>query len=408
MIVVALPVQVWSYRCNDFNEGCSLRRPGPAYLDFMASTPVDPSVIDAMTDAMSHDWGNPHSDHAHGLQASKIVERSREAVAALLGAGEDEILFTSGATEANNLAIKGVMSSAERRGNHLVVSSIEHKCVLEAARSLVKSGIEVTEIRPGSDGRVRAEAIAQALRPDTELVSVMHANNETGVIQPVREIAEICHHQGVLFHTDAAQTAGKVDVDFTHIGADLLSFSGHKFYGPKGIGGLVVSRAARLRLVPQLDGGGQQPLGRSGTVPVPLCAGLAAAARLYERHGQSARTHIQSLQALFEDRVTRKGRPFTINPHADRIPGCTSLRAEGVNAEDILVHARAEISASTGSACNSGSIEPSYVLLAQGLSFDEASSSMRIGIGRTTSEADIDRAVAALLTAHDKAYRAAA
>ena len=160
--------------------------------------------------------------------------------------------------------------------------------------------------------------------------------------------------------------------------------------------------------VPQLDGGGQQPLGRSGTVPVPLCAGLAAAARLYERHGQSARTHIQSLQALFEDRVTRKGRPFTINPHAERIPGCTSLRAEGVNAEDMLLHARAEISASTGSACNSGSIEPSYVLLAQGLSFDEASSSMRIGIGRTTSEADIDRAVSALLAAHEKAYRAAA
>ncbi len=193
-----------------------MRRPGPAYLDFMASTPVDPSVIDAMTDAMSHDCGNPHSDHAHGLQASKIVERSREALAALLGAGEDEILFTSGATEANNLAIKGVMSSAERRGNHLVVSSIEHKCVLEAARSLVKRGIEVTEVRPGSDGRVRAEAIAQALRPDTALVSVMHANNETGVIQPVREIAEICHRQGVLFHTDAAQTVGKIDVDFTY------------------------------------------------------------------------------------------------------------------------------------------------------------------------------------------------
>ena len=319
-IAVALPGQVWSYRCTDFNEGCSLRRPGPAYLDFMASTPVDPSVIDAVTDAMSHDWGNPHSDHAHGLQASKIVERSREALAALLGAGEDEILFTSGATEANNLAIKGIMSSAERRGNHLVVSSIEHKCVLEAARSLVESGIEVTEVRPGSNGRIRAEAIAQALRSDTALVSVMHANNETGVIQPVREIAEICHRQGVLFHTDAAQTVGKIDVDFTHIVADLLSFSGHKFYGPKGVGGLVVSRAARLRLVPQLDGGSQQPLGRSGTVPVPLCAGLAAAARLYERHGQSARTHIQSLQSLLEDRITRKGRPAssTANDRCDR------------------------------------------------------------------------------------------
>lgn len=385
-----------------------MRSSDPVYLDFLASTPVDGSVIDVMVEAMRDIWGNPHSDHTHGLRASRSVDEAREKVAAMLGAGEDEILFTSGATEANNLAIKGVMTSAERRGNHLVVSSIEHKCVLEAAHSLQESGVEVTEVRPGPDGRIHADAIGQALRPETALVSVMHANNETGVLQPVREIAEICHRHGVLFHTDAAQTVGKIDVDFTRLGADLLSFSGHKFYGPKGIGGLIVSRAAYLRLVPQLDGGGQQPLGRSGTVPVPLCAGLAAAARLYERHGQSARSHIQSLQALFEDRITRKGSPFTVNPHAERIPGCTSLRAEGVNAEDILLLARADISASAGSACNAGSIEPSYVLLAQGLSFEEASASLRIGIGRTTSEADIDRAVIALFAAHEKAYRAAA
>lgn len=385
-----------------------MRRSDPVYLDFLASTPVDGSVIDVMAEAMREIWGNPHSDHTHGLRASRSVDEAREKVAAMLGAGEDEILFTSGATEANNLAIKGVMTSAERRGNHLVVSSIEHKCVLEAAHSLHESGVEVTEVRPGPDGRIHADAICQALRPETALVSVMHANNETGVLQPVREIAEICHRHGVVFHTDAAQTVGKIDVDFTRLGADLLSFSGHKFYGPKGIGGLIVSRASDVRLVPQLDGGGQQPLGRSGTVPVPLCAGLAAAARLYERHGQSARTHIQSLQALFEDRITRKGSPFTVNPHAERIPGCTSLRAEGVNAEDILLLARADISASAGSACNAGSLEPSYVLLAQGLSLEEASASLRIGIGRTTSEADIDRAVIALFAAHEKAYRAAA
>lgn len=385
-----------------------MRRSDPVYLDFLASTPVDGSVIDVMAEAMREIWGNPHSDHTHGLRASRSVDEAREKVAAMLGAGEDEILFTSGATEANNLAIKGVMTSAERRGNHLVVSSVEHKCVLEAAHSLHESGVEVTEVRPGPDGRIHADAICQALRPETALVSVMHANNETGVLQPVREIAEICHRHGVVFHTDAAQTVGKIDVDFTRLGADLLSFSGHKFYGPKGIGGLIVSRASDVRLVPQLDGGGQQPLGRSGTVPVPLCAGLAAAARLYERHGQSARTHIQSLQALFEDRITRKGSPFTVNPHAERIPGCTSLRAEGVNAEDILLLARADISASAGSACNAGSLEPSYVLLAQGLSLEEASASLRIGIGRTTSEADIDRAVIALFAAHEKAYRAAA
>jgi|TARA_R110002072_G_scaffold22383_20_gene78209 cysteine desulfurase len=385
-----------------------LRRSDPVYLDFMASTPVDASVIDVMAEAMRETWGNPHSDHAHGFQASKIVDQSKEAIAALLGADPDEILFTSGATEANNLAVKGVMTSAARRGNHLVVTSIEHKCVLEAAYSLSQSGVEVTEVQPDTDGLVSAEAVAQALRPDTALVSVMHANNETGVLQPVREIAEICHQYGILFHTDAAQTVGKIDVDFDDIDADLLSFSGHKFYGPKGIGGLIVSRAAPFQLVPQLDGGGQQPLGRSGTVPAPLCAGLAAATRLYERHGQSAGAHIQSLQRLFEDRMARDSGPFIINSHAERIPGCTSLRADGVNAEDILLHARSEISASTGSACNSGSIEPSYVLMAQGLTFEEASASMRIGIGRTTTEADIDRAVLALFAAHETAYRAAA
>ena len=389
-------------------EDISMHISAPVYLDFMASTPVDPTVIEVVVNALRHDWGNPHSDHAHGLGASKIVEQAREAVATLIGAGSDEIVFTSGATEANNLAIKGVMAAEGRRGNHIVVSSIEHKCVLEAAYALQTTGIEVTEVNPGPDGLVTSEAIEHAIRSDTALVSVMHANNETGVIQPIQEIAQICRERGTLLHTDAAQTAGKIDVDFAMIGADLLSLSGHKFYGPKGIGALAISRTFPFPIVPLLDGGRQQTLGRSGTLPTPLCAGMAEAARLYSSHGATFRPHINALQAMFEDRLTLNDGPFVVNRHAGRIPGCTSLRADGVSAEDVLLFARSELSASTGSACNSGSLEPSYVLLAQGLSYEEASASLRVCIGRTTTEADIDRAVAALLGAFEKAYRAAA
>lgn len=380
----------------------------PVYLDFMASTPVDHSVVDAVANAMRNDWGNPHSDHAHGFEASKIVDRAREATAALVGAAPEEILFTSGATESNNFVIKGVMAAEGRRGNHIVVTAIEHKCVLEAAIALRTSGIEVTEVKPGADGAVTPQAIEQAIRPDTALVSVMHANNETGVIQPIGEIARLCRQHGTLFHTDAAQTAGKIDVDFAAIGADFLSLSAHKFYGPKGIGALAVSRTVPFPIVPLLNGGGQQSLGRSGTVPVPLCAGIAKAASIYSSCGETFRQHINFLQTMLEDRLASSSGPFIVNLHSTRIPGCTSLRADGINAEDILLFARSEISASAGSACNSGSIEPSYVLLAQGLSYEQASASLRLGIGRTTTEKDIDRAACALLAGFEKAHRAAA
>ena len=374
----------------------------------MSSTPPDKAVVEAVAEAMRRDWGNPHSDHFDGMSASAVVDKARSAVASLVNSSADEVLFTSGATEANNFAIKGVMTSDERRGDHVIVSSIEHKCVLEAAHSLEREGIEVTKIDPGPDGLVEVRAIEQALRPDTALVSIMHANNETGVIQPIQEIAALCRRQGALFHTDAAQTVGKIEVNFLDLGADLLSLSGHKFYGPKGIGALIISHSLPVRLTPLLHGGGQQAHGRSGTVPTALCAGLAKAAALARADGAKINRTISYLRDQFENLMTAGDSPFSINPHGPRIPGCTNLRADGVNAEDVLLYARNALSASTGSACNSGNIEPSYVLMAQGLTYQEASSSIRIGIGRQTTLTDIEHATRALREAFEKAYKAAA
>lgn len=383
-------------------------KPKPIFLDYMSSTPPDKAVVEAVAEAMRRDWGNPHSDHFDGMSASAVVDKARSAVASLVNSSADEVLFTSGATEANNFAIKGVMTSDERRGDHVIVSSIEHKCVLEAAHSLEREGIEVTKIDPGPDGLVEVRAIEQALRPDTALVSIMHANNETGVIQPIQEIAALCRRQGALFHTDAAQTVGKIEVNFLDLGADLLSLSGHKFYGPKGIGALIISHSLPVRLTPLLHGGGQQAHGRSGTVPTALCAGLAKAAALARADGAKINRTISYLRDQFENLMTAGDSPFSINPHGPRIPGCTNLRADGVNAEDVLLYARNALSASTGSACNSGNIEPSYVLMAQGLTYQEASSSIRIGIGRQTTLTDIEHATRALREAFEKAYKAAA
>lgn len=380
----------------------------PVYLDHMASTPVAEAVIYAVAEALRSEWGNPHSNHSHGMAAGLIVEKARSSIATLVNANADEVLFTGGATEANNLAIKGVMTSDERRGDHVIVSSIEHKCVLEAAHALEREGIKVTRVDPGPNGLVEVQAIERALRTDTALVSIMHANNETGVIQPIREIAALCRRHGALFHTDAAQTVGKIEVDFLDLGADLLSLSGHKFYGPKGIGALIISHSLPVRLTPLLHGGGQQAHGRSGTVPTALCAGLAEAAALARANSADINRTISHLRDQFEDLMTTGDSPFSINPHGPRIPGCTNLRADGVNAEDVLLYARNALSASTGSACNSGNIEPSYVLMAQGLTHEEASSSIRIGIGRQTRLADIEHAAKALREAFEKAYRAAA
>ena len=383
-------------------------KPKPIFLDYMSSTPPAEAVIEAVAEAMRRDWGNPHSDHFHGISASAVVEKSRSAVASLVNADASEVLFTSGATEANNLAIKGVMTAGRRRGDHVIISSIEHKCVLEAAHSLEREGIEVTKIDPGPDGLVEVQAIEQVLRPDTALVSIMHANNETGVIQPIQEIAALCRRHGALFHTDAAQTVGKIEVDFLDLGADLLSLSGHKFHGPKGIGALIISNSLPVPLTPLLHGGGQQAHRRSGTVPTALCAGLAEASALARADRDEITRTISHLRDQFEQLMTTGDSPFSINPHGPRIPGCTNLRADGVNAEDLLLYARNALSASTGSACNSGNIEPSYVLMAQGLTHQEASSSIRIGIGRQTTLTDIEHAAKALREAFEKAYRAAA
>lgn len=394
--------------CRGVPNKKAMHIPKPIYLDYMATTPAAEGVVEAVAEVMRNDWGNPHSDHSHGMAAGLIVEEARSSVATLVGANSDEVLFTSGATEANNLAIKGVMTSGERRGDHVIVSSIEHKCVLEAAHALERAGVEVTKVGPGPNGLVEVRAVEQALRPDTALVSIMHANNETGVIQPIQEIAALCRRHGTLFHTDAAQTVGKIEVDFLDLRADLLSLSGHKFYGPKGIGALIISNSLPVRLTPLLHGGGQQANGRSGTVPTALCAGLAEASALARANRDEIAKTISHLRDQFEQLMTIGDSPFSINPHGPRIPGCTNLRADGVNAEDVLLYARNALSASTGSACNSGNIEPSYVLMAQGLTYQEASSSIRIGIGRQTTLADIEHAARALREAFEKAYRAAA
>jgi len=368
------------------------------YLDHQATTPVDERVLDAMLPYFARHFGNAASrSHSYGWTSEKAVERARRRIADLLGASPREIVFTSGATESNNLAIKGAWEANRSRGNHLITLATEHKAVLDPLRHVEKLGAEVTVLTPSSNGLIDLDKLRGAIRPETLLISVMYANNEIGVIQPIREIGAICRETGVLFHTDAAQAFGKLPVDVTGCNIDLLSLTAHKIYGPKGTGALYVRRG--VALAEQMNGGGHEWGLRSGTLNVPGIVGFGEAARICkesmeaegERTGQLRDRLLQQIQSAL-DGVRVNG---ALSP---RLAGNLNLAFEGVDAGALLTMLP-DVAVSTGSACSSASPEPSHVLRALGLSAAEARSSVRFGLGRFTTAEEVDYAAGRIVEA---------
>lgn len=375
------------------------------YLDNQATTPCDPRVVDAMLPWFTDQPGNPHSiEHAAGRAAEAAVEVARAEVAALIGAEAREIVFTSGATEANNLAIKGAARFAATHGDphrrRVVTVATEHKCVLESVADLVGEGFEPIILPVDRAGRLDRAALEAALATPTLLVSVMAANNETGVLQDIAGLAAMARASGALFHTDAAQAAGKIAVDVAAWGVDLLSVSGHKLYGPKGIGALYIRRRPRVRLLPLLSGGGQERGLRSGTLPTPLVVGLGTACRLAAAEIFRDADAARELRNRVFNALLAALPEIRLNGDATaRLPGNLNLTFPAASA-DHLMRACPELCVSTGSACSSAAIEPSYVLRAMGLTASEAARTLRIGIGRFNSAADVDFAAASLIAAH--------
>ncbi|MBC9206721.1 aminotransferase class V-fold PLP-dependent enzyme [Roseomonas aerophila] len=374
----------------------------PVYLDNHATTPLDPRVLAAMRPWWEENFANPHSvEHVLGRAAEAAVEDARAHVAALMGAEAREIIFTSGATESNNLAIKGAARFAASQGDarrRVITVATEHKCVLESVRDLAAEGFEPVVLPVGPDGLLAPETLRAALAVPTLLVSVMAVNNEIGVVQDLPALAALAKEAGALFHTDAAQGAGRVALDVRTLPADLISFSGHKIYGPKGIGALYVRRRPRVRLLPLFSGGGQERGLRSGTLPAPLLVGLGEAARLAQAERQLDAGRIGGLRDRLWAGLRAEVPGVAQNaPQAPRVPGNLSLLFPGgATAQAIMAAAAEELCVSTGSACSSAEVEPSYVLRAIGVPDAAARSCLRIGIGRFTSPADVDLAAAAL------------
>ncbi|HEV8027816.1 MAG TPA: aminotransferase class V-fold PLP-dependent enzyme [Stellaceae bacterium] len=373
----------------------------PVYLDYQATTPLDRRVLDAMLPFFTEKFGNPHSvTHAYGREAEAAVEEARAEVAALIGAEPREIIFTSGATEANNLAIKGAARfHRDFARDHVVTVVTEHKCVLESAAALEREGFRVTRLPVDAQGLVDLAALAAVIDERTSVVSVMAANNEIGVLQPLAEIGALCRARGVLFHSDGAQAVGKVPVDVEAMGLDLLSISGHKVYGPKGIGALYVRRRPRARLAPLFDGGGQERGLRSGTLPTPLCVGLGVAARIAGAEMAPEAERLLGLRRRFLGGIRARLPEVTLNGDAERrLPGNLNLSFPGAPALEVMA-ACPSLALSTGSACTAAAVEPSYVLRALGVSEALAGASLRIGFGRYTIDSEVDFAVDALAAA---------
>ena len=366
----------------------------PIYLDYQATTPTDERVVQAMLPYFTETFGNPHSrNHSFGWDAEAAVEKAREQVASLIGASPKELIFTSGATESNNLALKGVARFYKDRKDEIVTVITEHKCVLDACRHLEEEGFKITYLPVKPNGIVDLERVREAVTDRTAIVSVMMINNEIGVIQPIAEIGAICREKGAFLHTDAAQAAGKVllDVDAMHI--DLMSISGHKMYGPMGIGALYVRRKPRVRLQALINGGGQERGMRSGTLPTPLCVGLGKAAEIaVEEIGANAE-RVRMLADRFCEGINSKLPDIVLNGDKEqRYPGNINLSFSYVEGESLMMGMR-DIAVSSGSACTSASLEPSYVLRALGVDVEMAHTSIRFGIGRLTTEAEIDYTV---------------
>ncbi len=376
----------------------------PVYLDNQATTRCDPRVLEVMLPWFCEDYGNPHSvEHVMGRKAEAAVEEARAQVGGLIGAEGREIIFTSGATESNNIAIKGAARFATSMGNarrRIITVATEHKCVLESVADLTAEGFEPVYLPVGSDGLLDPDTLRQALQTPTLLVSIMAVNNETGVIQDLAGLASIAKQAGALIHSDLAQAVGKMPLDLAGLNIDLASISGHKLYGPKGVGALFVRRRPRVRLSPLFSGGGQERGLRSGTLPAPLIVGLGEACRLAGLEMAAEAERIAGLRGDLLDRL-REGVPgIRVNGSVQaRIPGNLNLTFPRATASDLMA-ALPDLCVSTGSACSSAAVEPSYVLRAMGLSDAEAERTLRIGIGRFTSAADIDYAAASLSAAH--------
>jgi cysteine desulfurase len=365
----------------------------PIYLDYAATCPMDQRVVDAMLPTFTQVFGNAASrTHVFGWKAEEAVETARRHIAALIGADSKEITWTSGATESNNLAIKGAVEYLQESGKkHIITVVTEHKAVLDTCKYLERHGCEVTYLPVGADGLVTAEQVDAAIRPDTAIVSIMFANNETGVIMPVAEIGALCHKRGVLFHTDAVQAVGKVPIDVEAMNIDLLSMSAHKIYGPKGVGALYVRRRRpRVRLAPQIHGGGHERGNRSGTLNISGIVGFGAAARLAGELMAEESVRITGLREHLRKRLMTEVPHATLNGSPlHRLPGTLNISFSYVEGESLLMGLK-DVAISSGSACTSASLEPSYVLRAMGLDDELAHSSLRITVGRFTTLEEVD------------------
>ena len=368
----------------------------PIYLDYAATTPVDPRVAERMVECLTHEgnFGNPASrSHSFGWQAEAAVEQARQQVADLINADPREIVWTSGATESDNLAIKGCAHFNQRKGKHIITSKIEHKAVLDTCRQLEREGFEVTYLEPGADGLIEPGAVADAIREDTTLVSIMHVNNELGTITDIAAIGDICRERGVFFHVDAAQSAGKIPIDLEAMKVDLMSFSAHKMYGPKGVGALYVRRKPRVRIEAQTHGGGHERGMRSGTLATHQLVGMGEACRLASEDMTAESARILGLRNRLLEGVKNMEQVHINGTMEQRIPGILNISFAFVEGESLIM-ALKDLAVSSGSACTSASLEPSYVLRALGLSDELAHSSIRFSIGRYTTAEDIDYAVA--------------
>jgi cysteine desulfurase len=368
----------------------------PIYMDYGATAPVDPRVVDLMIPWLREHFGNPSSrSHAWGWEAEEAVERARGQVAALIGADQREIVWTSGATESNNLAIKGAANFYSTRGKHLITVKTEHKAVLDVMRELERQGFEVTYLDVEADGLLDFEKFKAAIRPDTILASVMFVNNEIGVIQDIPALGALCRERGIIFHVDAAQATGKVDIDLATLPVDLMSLASHKTYGPKGIGALYVRRKPRVRLEAQMHGGGHERGMRSGTLPTHQCVGMGEAFRIAGEEMGAERERIRALQQRLYAGLQGIEQVFVNGDLERRVPHNLNISFNYVEGESLIMGVKG-LAVSSGSACTSASLEPSYVLRALGRSDELAHSSLRMTIGRFTTEEEIDSAIAML------------
>jgi len=365
----------------------------PIYLDYGATNPCDPRVVDAIIPWLREHFGNPASrSHAWGWEAEAAVEKAREQVADLIGADPREIVWTSGATESNNLAIKGAAQFYKSRGKHLITVKTEHKAVLDTMRELERQGFDVTYMDVQADGLLSLDALKAAIRPDTILISVMFVNNEIGVIQDVTAIGNLCREKGIIFHVDAAQATGKVEIDLTQLPIDLMSLASHKTYGPKGIGALYVRRKPRVRLEAQMHGGGHERGMRSGTLPTHQCVGMGEAFRIAKLEMAQDNAKARALHDRLINGLSDMEQVFLNGHPTQRVPHNINMSFNFVEGESLIMGIKG-LAVSSGSACTSASLEPSYVLRALGRSDELAHSSLRMTIGRWTTEKDIDYAI---------------